>query len=149
MNRYSAVMICGLALTGCVPPPTQPPAQQVIQNSRVYNTNFDTAWGHLVQFFPANNIQLKTIDKASGVIYAEKILGGSEGIVECGEPGIMSAVTVGTVNVLVTAEGGKTKVTVNLNFNQTRRLTIGYGTSTMTVKCSSTGFLEQQILDAI
>jgi hypothetical protein len=91
---------------------------------------------------------VKTIEKASGVVYAERLLLDIDykTAADCGSPGIMAidTTTVG-FNVFVVPDGQKTKVTVNTTYTQIRR----FADNVTTVRCASTGGLERQILDEV
>ncbi len=145
MQRMFSAVIAGLscaALPGCA----TAPAEHMVVNSRLYDASFDTIWGHLIQFFTAHNIQVKTIEKASGVIYAERLFVEPDRSVDCGKAGIFAIKdTSGSFNVFVVPENGKTKVTVNVTYSQTR----AFGEDRTTIKCASTGILENDLLNAL
>ena len=133
-------------LTACVVAPTQ----HAITNSETYNADFDTTWSRLVQFFAAHNMQIKTIDKASGVLSAEQAFatGSDYGrYADCGQPGPTLRIvgTGGSLNVFVVEENKSIRVTVNTVFRQRRQ----FENNLTTVDCTSTGALEQQILVAL
>lgn len=150
MQTLSKYFLCLTGTTlitltsGCATPPQQRP----IQNSETYNTDFDVTWAHLMQFFTMNNIQVKTIEKASGVVYAERVLLDVDYklAADCGSPGLFAiqSTTVG-LNVFVVPDAQRTKVTVNTTFTQVRAL----GQNVVTVPCVSTGDLEKQILQSL
>jgi hypothetical protein len=136
-------MFIATAIAGCA----TPPAQHAFIKSNTYDQNFETTWTHLLQFFTSNNIQIKTIEKASGVVYAERLfVDGYNVYADCGTPGLAAILnTTGSLNVFVVANGKTTTVTVNTTFNQVRQ----YEANIWTVACTSTGVLEQQILSAM
>lgn len=136
-----------LSLSGCI----TPPAPHDFQNSQTYAEPFDLVWRKTVQFFSSNNIEIKTIDKSSGVIYAE--FGNvpvDNTFMDCGQHGLEIVVAdAGQFNVFIVSNGGNsTTATINDDFQQTRT-TISNTNQTFIVKCSSTGVLEQQILSSL
>jgi hypothetical protein len=64
-----AVAAIGLALisTGIAPAV----AGQNFDRSRTYDASFDAIWTKLTKLLPSNDINIKTIDKQRGLIYAE------------------------------------------------------------------------------
>jgi hypothetical protein len=138
-----AALLCA-SLGGCA----TPPQQHSFDKSQTYPSNFDATWMHLVQYFTSNNIQVKTIEKASGVLYAEKSFVDYANFADCGKPGIALVLgTVATLNVFVVSQQGTSTstVTVNTTFVQTRQ----FDTNIWTVPCVSTGELEQQIMHSL
>jgi hypothetical protein len=122
-----------------------PPKQHAFDKSRLYATGKDAVWEDVISFFTGNNIQIKTIEKDSGVIYAER--SGVDGIMaDCGEAPLATEISrTGTLNVFVRPVGGKTQVTVNAEFRILRM----FDNQTFTGACHSTGVLERSILDSI
>lgn len=141
LNKIIAgVFVIGLVGCATAPVPTD------FDNNRVFSKSKDEVWTKLVAFFATNNIQIKTIEKDSGVIYAERSA-FDEAIADCGSAGLMQYVSsVAAFNVLVIPQGGLTSVTVTSDYKVSR---VGaYNTMTVT-ECLSTGVLERRILDAI
>lgn len=140
--KCAAMAACLLGLAGCAtaPVPTD------FDNTRVYSKSKDEVWTSLVAFFATNNIQIKTIEKDSGVIYAERS-SFDKVMADCGLDYLYVDVTnVASFNVLVIPRGAQTSVTVTSEFKAGR---LGPYNATKVTQCLSTGYLEQQILDAI
>ncbi len=108
-----------------------------------------------MKFFTENSIQIKTIEKDSGVIYAEHIYSNSQGMAfnkwaDCGysywETPISSNLSL-NVFVRNDLQTEKTVVSVNVIFTQKRFN--NYWENYKTVPCNSTGILEHTIMDHI
>ncbi len=141
LTNLLVVITIAVAL-GCV----SPPKTYDVQNSATVSDAYDVVWARLMQWFTSSQVQIKTIDRASGVIYAERASVAGTDYADCGSPGI--AVTVSrpiAMNVFVQpVNGQQTRVTVNVTVTETRR----FDTSVFAVDCNSTGRLERQILAA-
>jgi hypothetical protein len=126
-----------------------PPHEHAVDNSRVFSRDFEGTWTSVIQFFTTHNIQIKTIEKASGVIYAERSYAASSDAApyaDCGSAGLWVVLSTSVqFNVFVIKDGVSTKVTVNTTFKQQRQ----FQSTVMTVECTSTGGLEQQVLSAL
>jgi hypothetical protein len=122
-----------------------PPKQTAVDKSRTYAATKDAVWEDLLSFFTTNNIQIKTIEKVSGVIYAERS-GVDRTMADCGEVPLATELSrAGTLNVFVRPLEGKTQVTVNVDFTVLRM----FDNKSFTAPCYSTGALERLILDSI
>ena len=143
--KLLAVAVLGPLLSGCV----MPPAQHAITNTQTYNEDFDTTWNHLIQYFTTHNIQIKTIEKASGVLYAERafvVAADFASFADCGSPGLFTILgTSASLNVFVVKSGNATMVTVNTAYKQN----LQFDRNLRSVDCTSTGGLEAQILAAL
>lgn len=148
-NRFAFVMVM-VAIVFPVAACTTPPAEYTFQKSRTYDKSKDAVWEKVVQYFTTQNIPLKTIEKDSGVVYAERIYSTGDalnGLVDCGDPGIAIVVrTTVAVNVFVRPlSKNKTEATVNTTYSQTR----SFDNQLAEFPCNSTGGLEAQILAAL
>jgi hypothetical protein len=91
-----------------------------------------------------NQMQIKNIAKDSGVIYAESVK-FDDSVADCGTRGIMALVgRRATFNIFVNRSSKDPVVSVNTEFNETRRFDV----NTQTVACNSKGILEGNILSA-
>lgn len=107
--------------------------------------NADTVWANLVEYFTSKSIQIKTIEKASGVIYAERSH-VSENTADCGQvPLALELNRLLSLNVFVRAIASRTQVTVNAEYGIVR----SFDGKTWSDKCYSTGELERSILDSL
>lgn len=131
-----------LTLWGCATPPV---ATQ-FDNTRVYAKSKDEVWTNLVAFFATQNIQIKTIEKDSGVIYAERAA-FDQNLADCGVDYLYQDIAkIASFNVLVIPRSGKIGVTVTSDFKVSR---LGPYNATKISPCESTGMLERQILNSI
>ena len=141
-NRWIPILafLSAISLFGCA----TPPEYHFVAKSKTYEKTKDEVWSNLIAYFTSHSIQIKTIEKVSGVIYAEKLGFAGETYADCGTPGIAKVLnTVGSFNVFVEEVGsGSVRVTVNANYVQSRQFDVNY----WTVDCYSTGQLEREIL---
>ena len=137
-----AVFLSLTSVAGCA----SPPKSYSIQNSATVLEPYNVVWTRIIQWFTTNQVQIRTIDKSSGVIYAERASGAGSDFVDCGTPGITVPVARPiSMNVFVQEiDPRKTSVTVNVTATETRTL----DTSSFQVQCNSTGRLERQVLAA-
>lgn len=105
-----------------------------------------------MEFFAERNLSIKTIEKDSGIIYAEPAI-FNDNYADCGSFGAYKATDdvegIVRLNVFVrTTNSGQTKVTVNTSFNDIfYNDPFIYGRKK--VECQSTGVLEKEILDFV
>jgi hypothetical protein len=141
--KVIAVMALFSLLPGCV---YINPTRHTFENSRIYQKGFDPIWDHAVQYFSERKMAPTTIDKARGVIHVEKADIDPDEIADCGTGGVFSILgTDAAIGVLVFAAGDRTKVTVITNFEQRRE----EGGHVRIDRCTSTGRLEQEILNSL
>ena len=140
MYRVGVLLIAS-TLTGCG---TDPQRTQ-FNNSAVIAKKKDVVWESLLDYFTRNNIQIKTIEKDSGVIYAERA-SFDAGMADCGEaPIARELVRSASLNVFVRSQQGGTQVSVNTTFAIVR----SFDNQSWKAECFSTGALEREILNAI
>lgn len=144
IGRSAAVLAAAL-LAGCVTPP-KPTA---FDNSVTISRSKDAVWESLIGYFTANNIQVKTIEKDSGVIYAERMAfdTGIGDLADCGKSAFEVDVgsTVGLNVFARSISASVTEVTVNAQFQVARM----FDGQTRSYPCLSKGRLEAEILAAI
>ncbi len=145
----AATAVAGLA---CLSACATAPATYSVNNSRVVPEGKDVVWERVVEYFASNNLSIKTIEKDSGLIAAERMIGtprqGGDlaGWASCGSSALEIAVAQSVdLNVFVRPASGGTNVTVNTNFTERRQM--GQYPAT-TVTCNSNGKLETRLLDA-
>lgn len=141
-----------IALTTLIAGCATPPAYIPFDNSSTVSLSKDEVWSNLVEYFATSNISIKTIEKDSGIIYAERMLAGPSEIASVASCGAnFMAPSVGAtadMNVFVREEaGGATRVTVTTNFREMRSNTMANG-QLFTAQCNSLGVLEAGILRA-
>lgn len=138
----------GAALASCA---TAPEVYD-FPKSRVVPDGKDAVWERVVEFFAANNLSIKTIEKDSGIVAAERMITSPRGDgtvaawASCGaaplEVPVRQAVDL---NVFVKPQGAGTQVTVNTRITEMRQFA---NDPLVTVTCNSNGTLERMVLDA-
>lgn len=145
--RRAIAASAALALTACATMQTYQ-----FDNSRTYAAGEPAVWDSLMDYFTTNNVQIKTIERDSGIIYCEQIIALPEDIERVADcaVGILDVPTAGTAsfNVFVRSDpdaAATTTVTVNTEFvmgiNQLGSMQSRY--------CVSKGALEAAVLDHV
>lgn len=152
MTKQALALITGatVVLSGCA----TAPMDHAVERTQTFVASKDVVWERAVSFFAQRNLSIKTIEKSSGLIAADRSITtpveGLEGYADCGvDPLTRRSLQTIDLNLFVRAlPNGSTSVTVNTHFSETRML--GYNAMTIkTVTCTSTGKLEQMILEAL
>lgn len=153
-----AVVVLSLALSGCATQGTLG-AQRSIPNVRAYDVPFDAVWTAIIGSISETNLNITTLEKASGLIAVSGVaykpmLDADEGV----RGSVMFAPDVVTArtakfNIFATRlDDGRTSVKVNSSFSyQVRK---GNGSNMFPYQYSweeaaSTGYLEGRVLDRI
>lgn len=146
--KLTAVAATLAALSGCA----TAPMQHDIEKTHAFAEPKDVIWERAVNFFAERNLSIKTIEKASGIIAADRTITapttGIEGFADCGKAPLMipTSQTIDLNLFVRTLPNGNTTVTVNAQFTETRR----FGQyPPVTVSCTSTGKIEQAILGSL
>jgi len=97
----------------------QAPIKKNIESTKKISLSFDDAWKHLVSYATKNGMNIKTIDKASGLIAFERAYDGSftEQYMDCGsgDPIHLHIYSPVTLNITANKTAEKeTEVSVNL-----------------------------------
>lgn len=154
--RLTLIGVSAIVIAGCA---TAPQTFDV-KNKREYQASKDVVWERLIRYFATNNIQVKTLEKASGVVYAERELtaastwytdrGKVGDMADCGKtPFSVPLVQTIQLNVYVREESaGKSSATVTVTFREFYNQQASLG-ATSPVTCNSTGVLETKILDVL
>jgi len=153
-----AMVVLSFTLSGCATPGTLG-AQRSIQKTRSYEVPFDTVWAAIISSIAETNLNINTLEKASGLIAVSGVaykpmLDADEGV----RGSVMFAPDVVTArtakfNIFATRlDDGKTSVRVNSSF--TYQLRKGNGSNMFPYQYSweeaaSTGYLEGRVLDRI
>ena len=165
MQRYrkiACVCTVGLAVTACA---TVAPAPSPSSASADVAQPFDTTWANLISFLSEHDIQIRTIEKASGVVYARletryhlPYVGiTSNAALRSGDPsgawancgGVGTPVSRATdVNAFVEhLSDTRSRVKVTVNVAEVQDVPgLLFGSTVQTVSCESTGQLEHAIL---
>ena len=146
MYRSFAFVLASVLLTSCASVPTT----YDFDSKRTYSNHKDFVWEAVMNFFAKNNIQIRTIEKASGLIYAETeyTRDGVKNLADCGSYILeVAGPASAQFNVFVTAEpeGKPTTVTVTTKFRQLWT----FGGNENVRPCNSKGRLEREIFDNI
>lgn len=139
----SKAFVCmALGLAGCV----TPAVKTDFRNSAVVARPEAQVWADLIGYFTSHQIQIRTIERDSGVIYAERALFDPV-FASCDhDPTLTEISGTVTMNVFVRPlSPNQTQVTVNADFHQIGTL----GRTDYNLDCFSTGVLEAQILRAV
>lgn len=144
-------LLIGLACTAMVAGCATPPATIPFENTATLPLSKDAVWSNLVEYFATSNIAIKTIEKDSGIIYAERMLAGPSEIAtvaSCGSAFLAPAVAAtADLNVFVRENGDGTKVTVTTQFRETRSNALAQGQLSV-ARCNSLGVIEGAVLAA-
>lgn len=143
---YRPFALLFVLLTGCATIPTT----YDFDSKKTFTSHKDHVWEAVMNFFSKNNIQIKTIEKASGLIYAETeyTSEGIKNLADC-RSGFLEIAGPASAqfNIFVASapEGKPTTVTVTTKFNQ-----VWKSSGDVIVRdCNSKGRLEKQIFDDI
>ena len=142
--------IATLLLAGC----TSAPPVFDFDRTQIIDADKDAVWQAAMKFFTSHNLDIETLEKESGVVYARaetalKFVSGASfdgGVAECPSGlglTLVQAVDRTRVNLLVSEVEDGTSVTINAAF--TRNYPPDHMTSKTT--CNSNGLLERAIFD--
>lgn len=124
------------------------PTDHSVTKTKTYAASKDAVWTELVRFFAQNNISIKTIEKDSGVIFAETQNIAGTSIADCGKPDAFTIETgrVGNFNVFASERNAATEVTINTAFTASHR---DMNNIVKPFPCNSTGQLERMIFNGL
>jgi hypothetical protein len=139
-RRVAIIALAAAIVCGCV----SPPKTYSVQNSSSVPDAYNVVWTRLMQWFTSSQVQIKTIDKASGVIYAERASVANTDYADCGSPGIATPIARPiSMNVFVQpVNAQQTRVTITVTVTETR----SFDKTVFQVSCNSTGRLEREML---
>lgn len=148
LGLLSAVMI---VVSGCASSPVV--QVEPFDTVATVESDFDTTWSKLIRFASTNQIGIKTIEKASGLIIFENTKMSPELITQyCTNipVGMMTALDSGSAsgNVTVVDEGGFSTVSANMQFRATTVFCY-QGCQYTTHTCDSLGKFETDLLEAV
>jgi tetratricopeptide (TPR) repeat protein len=123
------------------------PKQHIFDKQvKIYN-EYDIVWSAIISFFAENNVPIRTIEKASGLIVAESQI-FPEVWADCGSASFIETRSdaTGTFNVFAVKQtGGGVNVTVNASF-YANRYDILNEEPMPPMQCNSTGEFERMLL---
>ena len=136
-----------LAIVGCGS--VQAPAPPVPRSDvTVVNASFNKTWDAVIDDFASQNVPIKTIDRTSGIVVAERLSVPPDvgrQWADCGSDIIIGklAPTSATYNVLV--RGDSTKSTVRVTVGWTRvGMARGLSTATVSEECGTKAVWEPE-----
>lgn len=161
------VLLAFALFNGCATQKPAPVVQQapvIIQKERVISKPFDGVWQTAIEWFATHNTPIKNLDKTSGLISTEYSipLGQAYLYMSCGNGSsnfygkTEMANHSGNFNVIIKKlADNSTKINVNVfygctinKFKYKSLISTEYVLESSTrTNCSSTGYLEKQILD--
>jgi hypothetical protein len=142
----TALAAC-LALLALACAPTAPVSRPNFERTRQVALAPDDAWRRILEFLASEGILIRSVDRASGVLYAEQLMDRDPSLADCGSGGSWRALpqTALSLNVFVRPNGSGSRVTVNSRFTQM----YASGIDARPVLCFSTGALEGRIFGAL
>lgn len=151
MKKLITVAALAASLSGCASLPDAVSVERTAQTTK----SKDIVWSNLIEFFASENISIKTIEKDSGIVYAERSISGANGLSEwatCGSAGLMAEPVRQALDLNVFVRDGgstsepRTSITVNTRFSETRKS--AWDNTLSSVDCKSLGVLERQVQTA-
>ena len=144
-------------LVGCATPGLQP-TKTSIDKSKVYNAPYDKVWSAVIAGVAESNLNITTLEKASGIIAISNTTYDSSWANE-GTRGSVLGVSdkvmerIANFNILATRQGpDQTRVQVNSSF----KMNVRHGNGSQAIpftyqwqQAYSNGILEQIILDGV
>lgn len=160
MKRFFALGVA-LSVMGCA----VDPKTFDVQSTRTIPSSQDKAWSTALRYLAQNQFQVRTVEKASGVILADKLISDtiepgwfSKGPIgdfaDCGKefmatPGTHSV----QLNILIEPKGpAATSVVVTAKYTETYKgmnTLYGYYEPQQPKACNSTGKLEALVFEAV
>ena len=152
MFRIIALCAVCAALAACA----ATPQTYHFEKSREYARSYDQIWAGIMEQFTSNNLQIKTIEKESGIIYAEQTYSPNakdfETAADCGlEPGnIPNGRGVIGLNIFVVEKSpDHIRVTVNTRFQMPVLVYAVIANVPEDRECNSKGVIERRFLDQL
>lgn len=149
MTRTTSLVFACVLLAGCA---TSMGVYE-FDNSRDFEASESEVWDAVMDYFTGNNIQIKTVERDSGIVYAERLYASQEElnlVADCGSNIFQaSQLPSASFNVFVVDrnDNAETRVTVNTEFVDVYTDLWAGGTGRK--RCNSRGVLEKAILDHI
>lgn len=137
MTCRSAVPMLLISVNSCVAP--VPPAPLAPRPALEVAAPFSRTWDAAIDHFATNNIQIKTIDRASGILVAEPMTTSGTLFADCGRTMLDMPIvpTHATWNLLVRGDSVKSTVKATIRF-----VAISTGRYGSTTECTSKGVWE-------
>lgn len=143
-----AIGISGI-VAACSP---APPPPRTVENERIYPLPRAEVWQRAVDWVSASQLTIKSIDKDSGLIYADATYSDFDAIdafADCGSTGFYHEWGAALqLNLFVTEAAGGAKLRANAKIRQELMSRFNPAVKS-SVDCVSTGVLERQLLDAV
>jgi hypothetical protein len=167
--RYASTLaiLSSVALTACTPAYAGPSIGPATRKATEVNASYDKTWSTVVSHFAERNIQIRTIEKASGIIVAEVLrsalnnhelkvdakgrpvynnwgqqLTGPAIYADCGSVGGVGIdPSFISFNMRVLGDGSRSSVRVNMRYTTNT----GTAVAPITTECISTGRFEDEL----
>ena len=149
--KFGLVAVTSVILVGCASAPVV--EVEPFDSVATVGNDFDTTWSKLIRFASTNQIGIKTIEKASGLIVFENTSMSPNLIRQyCTNINTPLLWTLksgqASGNVTVSDEGGFSTVAVNMSYQATSEYCY-QGCNQNTSRCDSLGKFETELLDAV
>ena len=157
VKRCSALSLFVLILVGMVGCASFPDPIDTKRRFE-FRAPMDTVWEAVIHYFASNQIPIKTLEKASGIVYAERtvrLARKDDEYAECPKGGMYLAETNSRstqMNVFVAEEEtDQVSVTVNIAYQRaySKKNMMGRVVSSDLYDCESTGKAEEEIYELI
>ena len=147
----SIALLCVAAIASCAAP-----KEYVFENtlSKPYSSeqDFDIAWQKIIKFFATNQIQIQTLEKASGIISSSMLSispSQAELWCDCGKMGLARASNHKlSFNVLLEMEPASSVILISVNTTFLTTWNAGLSYANVS-ECNSTGVFEKALLKAV
>jgi hypothetical protein len=152
MRRIIALLllVAVFVMSGCGT--VVPPKKYTVIDKMTIDSNFDETWSKTIKWFAINNINIKVLEKDSGIITAESSYLNTD-YFDCGIiPYTQLLDVLGRYNVMVEADGNKSNVIFTLNGTGTITKVNGFGDpigSSYPTACNSIGTLESSFFKSL
>lgn len=132
-----------IALAACVVTPPAPPAPRM---ATPIHASFGRTWDAVIDEFAAQNIPIRTMERASGFIATDALAAGSDftADADCGKDftGTKLIPSTATYNVLVRGDSAASTVKITVKWQYTGEAPSLTQTGRVTFDCSTTGTWE-------
>ena len=150
LSRLFTGFVGAALLAGCA---TAPPPTYAVANSRIYPYAKEAVFERVLAVSSRNNLQVTATDKRAGVLSFERPIVAptrSGAVYDWADCGLISLAErpisqLAELNMVVEPAGSGAKVTIGARYSEMRQ---DLSHNTHKVECTSTGALEQELLEA-
>lgn len=147
MRKLSISFMALMLLAGCY----SPPRAHEFEAERVYALQKDAVWSNLMDWLTSHRVQIKTVEKDSGIIYAERAYTGSVPVfsyADCGMAGEQAISPQSAQFNIYVREVGPRSTRVSVNATYSAVFVNPVNNTSQNITCTSRGDLETDILNA-